>query len=289
MRKRVTIAFSSIVCLLFISGMLSLVELNRVSHGAGDILTASRRNVELAKEMLDAAHEQNVALIHLTVLGEKAYADDCRRAMGRLEQVLKTARVEAHDKSFLDSLSFATIEMKVMVDRYLNRLAEREAQSVVVPDSAALVVEMPVDSLGVDSVLIRAAIEAAEQNDEEDSVRWYTEEYEAVYLRLTAAVKAYMTSTQSSLAPRTEQMKTSAYRAVTPVLISLLVMIAVTVMFYYFMMIYCVNPIINMNRSLGNYLTYKVPFALKEACKDELMELKEKIDTLINQARHRQA
>lgn len=289
MRKRVTIAFSSIVCLLFISGMLSLVELNRVSHGAGDILTASRRNVELAKEMLDAAHEQNVALIHLTVLGEKAYADDCRRAMGRLEQVLKTARDEAHDKSFLDSLSFATIEMKVMVDRYLNRLAEREAQSVVVPDSAALVVEMPVDSLGVDSVLIQAAIEAAEQNDEEDSVRWYTEEYEAVYLRLTAAVKAYMTSTQSSLAPRTEQMKTSAYRAVTPVLISLLVMIAVTVMFYYFMMIYCVNPIINMNRSLGNYLTYKVPFALKEACKDELMELKEKIDTLINQARHRQA
>lgn len=289
MRKRVTIAFSSIVCLLFISGMLSLVELNRVSHGAGDILTASRRNVELAKEMLDAAHEQNVALIHLTVLGEKAYADDCRRAMGRLEQVLKTARDEAHDKSFLDSLSFATIEMKVMVDRYLNRLAEREAQSVVVPDSAALVVEMPVDSLGVDSVLIQAAIEAAEQNDEEDSVRWYTEEYEAVYLRLTAAVKAYMTSTQSSLAPRTEQMKTSAYRAVTPVLISLLVMIAVTVMFYYFMMIYCVNPIINMNRSLGNYLTYKVPFTLKEACKDELMELKEKIDTLINQARHRQA
>lgn len=289
MRKRVTIAFSSIVCLLFISGMLSLVELNRVSHGAGDILTASRRNVELAKEMLDAAHEQNVALIHLTVLGEKAYADDCRRAMGRLEQVLKTARDEAHDKSFLDSLSFATIEMKVMVDRYLNRLAEREAQSVVVPDSAALVVEMPVDSLGVDSVLIQAAIEAAEQNDEEDSVRWYTEEYEEVYLRLTAAVKAYMTSTQSSLAPRTEQMKTSAYRAVTPVLISLLVMIAVTVMFYYFMMIYCVNPIVNMNRSLGNYLTYKVPFALKEACKDELMELKEKIDTLINQARHRQA
>ena len=144
MRKRVTIAFSSIVCLLFISGMLSLVELNRVSHGAGDILTASRRNVELAKEMLDAAHEQNVALIHLTVLGEKAYADDCRRAMGRLEQVLKTARDEAHDKSFLDSLSFATIEMKVMVDRYLNRLAEREAQPVMASDSAVLSVEVPV-------------------------------------------------------------------------------------------------------------------------------------------------
>ena len=282
-RKGVTIAFSSIVCLLFLSGLLSLVELNRVSRGAGDVLAASRRNVELAKEMLDAAHEQNVALIHLTVLGEESYVDECRRAMGALEQVLMTAREEAFDPSFLDSLSFATIEMKVMVDRYLARRLEKPTMQV---DSLAGE-ELPVDSLGVDSLLMKAAIEAAEKNDEEDSVRWYTEEYEAVYLRLTAAVKAYMTSTQRSLAPRTEQIKRSAYRAVTPVLISLLVMIAVLMMFYYFMTIYCVNPIVRMNRSLGEYLSFRVPFAVKEECKDELLELKEKIETLIVQSRHK--
>lgn len=285
MRKRVTIAFSSIVCLLFLSGLLSLVELDRVSHGAGDILTASRRNVELAKEMLDAAHAQNVALIHLTVLGDEQYVEATRRAMGDLEQVLMVARDEALDPSFLDSLSFATIEMKVMVDRYLNRLSEQKHQPAIAADTAS--VELPIDSLGVDSLLMRAAVEAAEKNDEEDSVRWYTEEYEAVYLRLTAAVKAYMTSTQSSLAPRTEQMKKSAYRAVTPVLISLLVMIAVLVMFYYFMLIYCVNPIVRMNRSLGDYLSFKVPFTVKEECKDELLELKEKIESLINQLRYK--
>ena len=261
------------------------MELDRVSHGAGDILTASRRNVELAKEMLDAAHAQNVALIHLTVLGDEQYVEATRRAMGDLEQVLMVARDEALDPSFLDSLSFATIEMKVMVDRYLNRLSEQKNQPVMATDTAS--VELPIDSLGVDSLLMRAAVEAAEKNDEEDSVRWYTEEYEAVYLRLTAAVKAYMTSTQSSLAPRTEQMKKSAYRAVTPVLISLLVMIAVLVMFYYFMLIYCVNPIVRMNRSLGDYLAFKVPFTVKEECKDELLELKEKIESLINQLRYK--
>ena len=261
------------------------MELDRVSHGAGDILTASRRNVELAKEMLDAAHAQNVALIHLTVLGDEHYVEATRRAMGDLEQVLMVARDEALDPSFLDSLSFATIEMKVMVDRYLNRLSEQKNQPVMATDTAS--VELPIDSLGVDSLLMRAAVEAAEKNDEEDSVRWYTEEYEAVYLRLTAAVKAYMTSTQSSLAPRTEQMKKSAYRAVTPVLISLLVMIAVLVMFYYFMLIYCVNPIVRMNRSLGDYLSFKVPFTVKEECKDELLELKEKIESLINQLRYK--
>ncbi|MDO4758415.1 MAG: hypothetical protein Q4A18_04040 [Rikenellaceae bacterium] len=283
MRKRVTIAFMSIVCLLFISGMLSFVELNRLSRGAGDVLSASRRHVELAKEMLDAAHEQNVALIHLTVLGEKEYEKDCRRAMKRLEFALLTAQEEALDRSFLDSLSFATIEMKVLVDRYLANAAEAEIASVEIDTLA--VQELPIDSLLRDTVLLQAAIAKAELPEVSDSERWYTEEYEAVYLRLTAAVKAYMTSTQSSLAPHAEKLKRNAYRAVTPVLISLLVMIAVLLMFYYFMTIYCVNPIVNMNRSLGDYLAFRVPFSVKSDCKDELLELKNKIDSLILQLR----
>lgn len=49
-----------------------------------------------------------------------------------------------------------------------------------------------------------------------------------------------MISTQSSLAPRTEQLKRNAYRAVTPVLISLLVMIAIVLMLYYFVSAYLV-------------------------------------------------
>ena len=90
-----------------------------------------------------------------------------------------------------------------------------------------------------------------------------------------------MTSTQSSLAPRAEQMKKNAYRAVTPVLISLAVMIAIVLMLYYFMTIYCVNPIVAMNRSLGEFLTFRIPFGVKTDCRDEVLELKEKIDTLI--------
>ena len=98
---------------------------------------------------------------------------------------------------------------------------------------------------------------------------------------MTAAIKNYMTSTQSSLAPRAEQMKKNAYRAVTPVLISLAVMIAIVLMFYYFMSIYCVEPIIRLNKSLGDYLAFHIPFAVKSDLKDEVLELKEKIESLI--------
>ena len=216
MRKRVTIGFLSIVCLLFFSGMVSFVELSRLGRDTGDILKASRRNIELAKEMLDAAHNQNVALIHLTVLGDRSYEEVCRREMAHLEDVMLVAQNEALDKSFLDSLAFATTEMKILVDGYLARVDAAEAIAAVVAADTTLV--------AADSLTVNERVAEVGKD-------WYTNEYEAVYHRLTAAVKAYMTSTQSSLAPRTEQMKKNAYRAVTPVLISLVVMIAILLMF----------------------------------------------------------
>ena len=233
LRRRVTAGFLSIVCLLFFSGMVSFVELSRLSRDTGDILNANRRHIELAKEMLDAVHEQNVA---------------------RLEHTLQVARSEALEKSFLDSLAFATTELRLLTDNFLAFGSAAAAAT---------------DSLEISRL---------------DSIgrRWYTEEYQPHYGRLTAAVKNYMTSTQSSLAPRTEQMKKNAYRAVTPVLISLVVMIAIVLMLYYFMTVYCVNPILRMNKALGAYLSFRIPFAVKgDDLKDEMRELKEKIDSLI--------
>ena len=254
LRRRVTAGFLSIVCLLFFSGMVSFVELSRLSRDTGDILNANRRHIELAKEMLDAVHEQNVALIHLSVLGDRTYDSLCRAGMARLEHTLQVARSEALEKSSLDALAFATTELRLLTDNFLAFGSAAAAAT---------------DSLEISRL---------------DSIgrRWYTEEYQPHYGRLTAAVKNYMTSTQSSLAPRTEQMKKNAYRAVTPVLISLVVMIAIVLMLYYFMTVYCVNPILRMNKALGAYLSFRIPFAVKgDDLKDEMRELKEKIDSLI--------
>ncbi len=252
LRRRVTVGFLSIVCLLFFSGMVSFMELSHLSRDTGEILKANKRNIELAKEMLDAVHEQNVALIHLSVFGDRSRDSICRASMERLENTLLIAQNEALEKSFLDSLAFATTELRLLTDNYLAFGANENT------DSLAL---CRTDSVGR---------------------RWYNDEYEALYGRLTSAIKNYMTSTQSSLAPRAEQMKKNAYRAVTPVLISLAVMIAIVLMLFYFMSIYCVNPILRMNKGLGDYLSFRVPFVVKGDCKDEVQELKEKIEALIN-------
>ena len=63
-----SIAFLSIVGLLFASGMISFLELSHLSYDTEEILKANQRNMELAKEMLGAVHDQNVAIVHLAIL-----------------------------------------------------------------------------------------------------------------------------------------------------------------------------------------------------------------------------
>ena len=46
LRKRVTVGFLSIVCLLFFSGMVSFLELSHLSRDTGEILKANKRNIE---------------------------------------------------------------------------------------------------------------------------------------------------------------------------------------------------------------------------------------------------
>ncbi|WP_308502298.1 hypothetical protein [uncultured Alistipes sp.] len=278
LRKRVTVGFLSIVCLLFFSGMISLLELGHLSRDTGEILKANARNIELAKEMLDAAHEQNVALIRLSVFGDRSSDSLCRASMARLENTLLVAQNEALDKSFLDSLAFATTELRIVTDNYLNFGEMRSSDSMAHTGTAAPAAH-------------HSAAAAQKNAPVADSlgIKWYNEEYNELYGRLTAAIKNYMTSTQSSLAPRAEQMKKNAYRAVTPVLISVAVMIAIVLMLFYFMTIYCVVPIERMNKSLADWFTFRIPFTVKGDLKDEVLELKERIETLINQSKQNKA
>ena len=235
LHKRVTTGFVSIVCLLFFSGMVSFLELSHLSRDTEDILKANARNIELARQMLDAAGYPDCTvcasnsldeyivrdlILHLSVFGDRTYDSLCRASMERLENTLLVAQNEALEKSFLDSLAFATTELRLLTDSYL-------AWAAATPESPA---------------------DAAKGAVGPDSLRrgWY-----------------------------------DAYRAVTPVLISLVVMIAIVLMLFYFMNLYCVDPVLKMNKGLGDYLAYRVPFVAKGDFKDEMLQLKEKIDALI--------
>ena len=65
--KRVTIGFLSIVLLMLASGIISMFELGNLSNDTEVILATSRRNLELAKDMLKSAHEHSRAMTHIAL------------------------------------------------------------------------------------------------------------------------------------------------------------------------------------------------------------------------------
>ena len=111
---------------------------------------------------------------------------------------------------------------------------------------------------------------------------WYNGVYEKACDRFGEQVKRYITLSHGQMAPRAAQLSKNAYRSVAPVLISLLVMIALVLMLYYFVYIFGVAPAKRINKALSDTLAYKVPYKVKAELIDEFKELSDNIEMLTN-------
>ncbi len=240
LRKRVSVGFLSIVVLLFFSGTISFFELRTLSGDTESILKSNQRNMKLAREMLHSVQSHDAAFAQMTIYADSTYDQICSANLDSLQRTLIVAYNESYDKHMLDTLTSVVSELKSLVG----------IVSLVSPS----------DSL--------------------HSRQDYFELYRPIHTNMINMIYDYMTSSVTSVEPRAEQLKRNAYRAVTPVLIALAVMIAIVLMLYYFMIILCVNPIVRMNRSLGDFIAFKLPFATKEDCNDEVSELQDKIEDL---------
>jgi hypothetical protein len=110
---------------------------------------------------------------------------------------------------------------------------------------------------------------------------WYVERYKPEYVNLSKQITKFMTGSESTIGPDVNSLSLTARRAVTPVFLSLIVMIVVALMFYFFLNHYLIKPIMRINHSLGEYLRYRSPFDKDIACRDEIQSLRDRIMILI--------
>jgi len=237
-RKKIIIGFLSLAALLVFSSIVSFFELGRVGTKAQQILAAGEHSMELSSSMLDAAQEQNFAVLQTFITGQTLYDTIFIAGRDSFAAALETA--EKHGLTGLDSL-------KTAFDAY-QKSSEMYMVKGFISDNA-----------------------------------WLLGDYQNAYRRLIHEIKIYMTHSQNTLGPQARALETSAYRAITPSLITTGVMILIVLMFLYFIDLYFVLPVIKINKSLGDYLAYKVPFNVPLESRDEPMQLKEKIEELINQ------
>ncbi len=255
-RKRVTIGFLSIVVLLFFSGLVSLFELNHMSQDIDAILSSNRQGIALSESMLDAIRANDRAVIRYAVLRDTTYADSCKVSASIFAQTITSARekiTSSDNASLFDSLDVAAQRLSSLVEQL--HASGRVEQSVRIDDFWGVVPTF-------------------------NGSEWYNKEFLTLYNNASGHILQVLTYAQNSLTPRAERLSSNAYRAVTPVFISLVVMIVILLMFYYFIMIYAIKPIVQMNKSLGDWLRYRLPFTIKAECRDEIADLRDKIESI---------
>ena len=257
--KRTAVAILSIVALLSVSGVISLFELSNLSYDTEEILEANSRDMEVAKELLRAAHDHSRAMIDVAVFDESGSKETCYKVLSEIDARVASERENAPVavQGGLDTLLLYSAELRGLTERYT-----------------------AVQTVQVDSVTTVTTTV--------DGRKWYLDVYEPAYNKFTDQVKRYINLSHGQLAPRAAQLSKNVYRAVAPVLISLLVMIAIVLMFYYFIYIYGVKPILRINRSLSDYLLYKMSFKPKADMIDEIKELSDNVENLINLSKSNQ-
>ncbi|MFR9650226.1 MAG: hypothetical protein SNJ33_04455 [Rikenellaceae bacterium] len=240
-RRRVIISFLGVVLLLLFSTLVSYFELKRLGDETANILESNRRNIELVREMLSGLQSQNVAFIQMTIFHNAEYDVIHSENIDALEQVVEVTLAESPDNALLDSISYGVTQLRALSDEVVQTNFEDEFRP---------------------------------------RVAFYSD-YKLIYDKLIDNIYEFMTSSQATIEPRAQALYHNAYRAVTPVLISLAVMVAILLMLLYFVLLYLVNPVLGINKSLGDYLSFKLPFKVKQECKDEVEQLRDNIELLI--------
>lgn len=127
-RKKIMLGFLSLGILLFFSGLMSYFELGRLTHSSQGMLDASRQNLEFSKTMLDAAQDQNTALLEIMVAGHTAYDSLLRSGRAQFDEAVRQARSSSQAVAALDTVIAASIRYNSLVD---SRLAEGKAHDNV--------------------------------------------------------------------------------------------------------------------------------------------------------------
>ena len=245
----------SIVVLLFFSGMVSLYELNHMSKDIQSILDGSRRGIATSEGILTSLREHDKAVVSYAVAKELTAVPSIGESLTVIRERISDARSRSNQLVYV---SFDSLSM--VIDRMDENVQKLVRSRVVDADILGDTLQLNIASF--------------------NGVQWYRKNYAPLYDEAILRVIDVMTNEHNALTPQAERLSNNAYRAVTPVFISLLIMIIILLVFYFFIMLYIGRPIIKINKALDDTIRYKVPFIVKAECRDEVLGIKEKLENL---------
>ncbi len=106
-RTKILLGFLILVLMLFISGALSLFELNKLGRAVKGLITDNYRSIYFSRQMLDAIEQQEKALLAFTSSGDTVHLKSFKISAKVIELNIDSARttlVIESEKKYLDSI-----------------------------------------------------------------------------------------------------------------------------------------------------------------------------------------
>ncbi len=244
-RKKIYLGFIIIGSILFLSGVIAIVEFNRMTRMVSRLMTANINSINTSRKIMELTDEYNFILL-----------------TGVLTDSVFNSKIILNDDRF---------------NQYLAGIKDNfsgEDQIVVV------------DSLTICYAQYLSVIRGADRIMEEDissRVVWYNNEFKPVYDNLRKYKKKMGQLTQSAMTENIEQLHDGYYRSIMPGFIAVAAGIILVILFYYFINIYFISPLLKISKGIYSYRENRKSYVVEFDNDDEIQELNFEVKSIIDE------
>ena len=214
MRRKLTFSLGSLAALLLLSGIISIIEYRRMSDYVSELIAANIKSIALSQKLADITEEYNHQMLSVVVQNDISLMPDFNLA---------------HFNAQADSLknSFTSQTALPMVD----------SVSVSFNDFMRT-------SLKFDEVFLADNVNTGE---------WFFGTLQPSYNKFRQDMMVLNDMIHAELRKNSADFDAGFYRSIIPGVVSVGAGLLLILLFFYFVMVYYVNPIYKMSAGVDNY------------------------------------
>lgn len=247
-KSKVLLGSIVIGLILFIAGIISFFEFQRMSQYVSSILTDNMASVNISRNLMNMSEEYNTYI--LEKIGEQGITE-IPDFEGNEDFSISLERIQEH---------FTIDEEKAMAD------------SVRYAYVAYMHVVQEVPEIWLNGYSVRR--------------EWYFNRLQGVYEQLREYIQRLTLVSQNALAENYYSLNDGFYRSIVPIIIAMGVGIVLVILFNYFINIFVLKPILKINLGLKKYKEYNKGYDIRfDYGGDQLQELNTNIKEIIEENR----
>ena len=214
MRRKLTFSLGSLAALLLLSGIISIIEYRRMSDYVSELIAANIKSITLSQKLADITEEYNHQMLSVVVQNDISLMPDFNLA---------------HFNAQADSLknSFTSQTALPMVDSVATSFNDFMRTS-----------------LKFDEVFLADNVNTGE---------WFFGTLQPSYNKFRQDMMVLNDMIHAELRKNSADFDAGFYRSIIPGVVSVGAGLLLILLFFYFVMVYYVNPIYKMSAGVDNY------------------------------------